>query len=83
MMMYSKMVDKFDYINKVIAPGFARSNNFYNENSLFTLLNKEEYIVSDNICYKKVIDDSSFDKCLIPRCIFSICVLRGLCTPAA
>ncbi len=35
--MYSKMVDKFDYINKVIAPGFARSNNFYNENSLFTL----------------------------------------------
>ena len=35
--MYSKMVDKFDYINTVIAPGFARSNNFYNENSLFTL----------------------------------------------
>ena len=25
------------FLNKVIAPGFARSNNFYNENSLFTL----------------------------------------------
>ena len=25
------------FINTVIAPGKARSNNFYNENSLFTL----------------------------------------------
>lgn len=35
------------------------------------------------LSYRKVIAESSFARVPMPRCIFSTCDLRGLCTPAA